>query len=135
MLFSHLVHRTTAPTQSPKTASPTNNPSVQPTLSPSQSTSIPTNTPSPTLGEVYVYVRKTGCDVGICSSWNINYENDVCINKLQLLSPNEQEKCCTNSTIRRRRNLLSTSPSKNLTINHAMEPTFVPIEDPIIVVL
>eukprot|EP01084_Bolivina_argentea_P061143 111753_1 len=122
---------TATPTQSPITASPTNNPSVQPTLSPSQSTATPTNTPTqsptkrPTLGEKYIYVRKTGCDVGICSSWNTKYENDVCINKISFLSQDEKNKCCVNSR-RRRRNLLSISP----TIDPTLEPTFVPTGNP-----
>eukprot|EP01084_Bolivina_argentea_P224158 379117_1 len=101
---------TTEPTSAPTfptTASPTPAPSVSPTIEPTTApTTSPTEAPlhiytptqAPILSNNTLYVRKHGCDFGICSSDSMDY-NEICnLNIFEIDIGAAEKFCCPNIT-------------------------------------
>eukprot|EP01084_Bolivina_argentea_P146166 256016_1 len=98
---------TNAPTYTPTnpTYSPTN-PTTSPTVSSISPSMSPT--PSPSLTDKYLYVRKSGCDWGHCSSFATNYTN-TCVNQVHLIGTAAEYCCPTQSPT------FASYPTSNLT--------------------
>eukprot|EP01084_Bolivina_argentea_P084930 153531_1 len=124
--WQYHIPPTLAPTSSPSTA-PTGSPSSEPSFSPSTAPIFPTIPPTlfptisptkePTLTNKYLFIRSTGCDYGYCTSSTSNYNDDICINKLNDIAHAKQY-CCGHTK----------DPTIEPTVNPTNTPTVSTLE-------
>eukprot|EP01084_Bolivina_argentea_P278173 475107_1 len=125
---------TVAPTMKPTL--PTASPTASPSIAPSFAKGYPTM--QPTLTQKYIYVRKSGCDFGYCSSNATNY-TDTCLHIDENLIGNLHESetfCCDVETTTgnpthpvRRRNLFEATTLEP-TLEPTVQPTYIPTLEP-----
>eukprot|EP01084_Bolivina_argentea_P084929 153530_1 len=103
----------------PPTLAPTSSPSTVPTFPTIQPTLFPTISPTkePTLTNKYLFIRSTGCDYGYCTSSTSNYNDDICINKLNDIAHAKQY-CCGHTK----------DPTIEPTVNPTNTPTVSTLE-------